>query len=88
MLTGFFDIRPLFGAAFVPFPETLIMEDNKKEQTDTTKKNEHTDMPVKTVATDHQKNSAGETGLNQSRTDANEMEPGTKSEDPKSWETD
>ncbi|MEJ7611443.1 MAG: hypothetical protein WKF88_09740 [Ferruginibacter sp.] len=64
------------------------MENDKKQQTDTTKKNEHTDMPVKTDAMDHEKNAGGENGLNQSRTASNDLEPGTKTEDPKSWETD
>ena len=64
------------------------MENDKHNIPETSKKNEHTDMPVKTVSTDHEKKSAGEPGLNQARTTDNEMEPGTKTEDPGSTETD
>ena len=64
------------------------MENHNKQASDTDKTNVHTEMPVKTVATDHEKKSAGEPGLNQASTTENEMEPGTKSEDPRSAETD
>ena len=62
------------------------MDNDNKKASDTNKINEHTDMPVKTVGTDHEKKSAGEPGLNQAGTTDNEMEPGTKTEDPKSTE--
>ena len=64
------------------------MENEKKERQDTTKINEHKDMPVKTVGTDQTKNTAGEEGLNQARTTSNDIEPGTKSKGPDSTETD
>lgn len=43
---------------------------------DTTVTNEHKDMPVKTRATDHLKNTAAAEGLNQARTGNNEPSAG------------
>lgn len=50
---------------------------NKNNIPDTTGTNEHTDMPVKTPATDTKKNTAEEDGLNHTRSGNNEIRPGT-----------
>ena len=42
-----------------------------------TKINAHQDMPVKTPATDTEKNTAADEGLNQADTEKNDIEPGT-----------
>ena len=44
---------------------------------ETTKTNEHTDMPIKTPATDTEKNTVAGEGLNQASTEKNDIEPGT-----------
>ena len=44
---------------------------------ETQKTNEHTDMPVKTTATDTIKNTAEGETLNQAGTTNNDLEPGT-----------
>ena len=43
---------------------------------ETTKKNEHTDMPVKTEGTDTEKNTAADEGLNRAKYDNNKMPSG------------
>lgn len=55
------------------------MEKNKDKNhvSDTTKANEHKNMPVKTPATDTGKNTAEDEGLNNAATDNNKIEPGT-----------
>lgn len=44
---------------------------------DTTAPNDHKDMPVKTPATDTNKNTAEDEGLNHTTTNGNEIQPGT-----------
>ncbi len=71
----------LCGAGFAGGISNIIME-NKNEQNkntvpDTTEANKQSDMPVKTPATDTTKNTAEDEGLNQARTEKNDIEPGT-----------
>jgi len=59
------------------------MENNSRQPCEkltgheTTKTNEHNDMPVKTPATDTEKNTVADEGLNQASTVKNDIEPGT-----------
>lgn len=73
----------LCGAGFAGYISNLIMENNtdqnKKTVFDTTVAIKHTDMPVKTPATDTVKNTAEDEGLNQASTENNDLEPGTTS---------
>ena len=67
------------GAAFAPFIENIIMPNVVKtdiDLKDTSDKNKHPEIPVKTTYNDALKNTAEEPGLNEARTINNELEPG------------
>ena len=74
-----------FGLNFVLY---LINEMvNEKDETPQEKKGNHTNLPIKTTATDNIKNTAAQEGLNSGNTTSPNLEPGTSS-NPDFTETD
>lgn len=74
----------LLWRSFCSFSVNIFMPDIVKEESklkDTSAKNKHPEIPVKTPYNDALKNTAYEPGLNQASTTNNELEPGTDNVD-------